>query len=171
MLISLFLAASVSAMPAKHGCQAPNHQQALGEYTFKKWWLDVYHAKLYQPQGAKAAQQAAPGTQLHITYLRSIKHEALVKQTQKQWQHMDLEASLPTKQWLKQLNQLWPNVKKDDCIAFEVGKNRQGIFYLGQKRLGVITEPQFSKVFLAIWLSPQTEYPKQRQQLLGRSGS
>lgn len=145
----------------------PPQQSPLGEYTFSKWWFDIYQARLYQSDGAKAAIHAQPGTLLQLTYLRDISHQNLVKQTQKQWQEMKLAPSLPIDSWLKRLNTIWPNVKKGDCIAFKVTSKGGGRFYLGTQYLGEIADPRFTQAFLAIWLGAKSQYPEQRANLLG----
>ncbi|CAG9297474.1 chalcone isomerase family protein [Celerinatantimonas diazotrophica] len=165
MLVTLLL---VSAMAVStNSCTAPAQQNPLGEYTFSKWWFDIYQARLYQSKGAQAAVQAQQGTLLQLTYLRDISHQDLVKQTQEQWQAMPLDPSLPVKQWLKRLNAIWPNVQKGDCIAFKVTQEGAGSFYLGTRYLGEITDPRFAKAFLAIWLGKHSQYPEQRANLLG----
>ncbi|CAG9000739.1 MAG: hypothetical protein CENE_02742 [Candidatus Celerinatantimonas neptuna] len=165
----LLICAVLSAAPAMHSCESPKGQHPLGQIMFTKWWFDIYRASLYQPLGTKSAQLGQPGTRLQITYLRSISHESLVKQTQKEWQYLKLESSLPLSHWSALLNQIWPDVSKGDCIEFRVLQNKSGAFYLGTQKIGQIEDPRFAPAFLSIWLSPGNHYPKLRRKLLGIS--
>lgn len=166
LIVTTLMAASVT-----HPCEPPKGQYPLGQITFTKWWFDVYRAKLYQPLGAKSAQKGQPGTRLQITYLRSIRHESLVKQTQKEWRYLRVKSSLPLLHWSEQLNRIWPNVNQGDCIEFRVLQNKNGAFYLGAQAIGQIEDPRFAPAFLSIWLSPRNHYPKLRKQLLGISNN
>lgn len=165
MLITLLLVAAMAV--GSNSCTAPIQQKPLGEYTFSKWWFDIYHARLYQTDGAKAAITAQQGTVLQLTYLRDISHQNLVKHTREQWQEIKLAPSLPVEQWLQSLDSIWPDVQKGDCIAFKVTQDGAGRFYLGARYLGEIADPQFAKAFLAIWLGANSQYPEQRANLLG----
>ncbi|MFM2486476.1 chalcone isomerase family protein [Celerinatantimonas yamalensis] len=163
----LFAASLAAAEPKSNACPVPADQILLGQFTLTKWWFDIYRAQLYQAKGVQAAKQAKPGTQLQITYLRTITHQELVKQTRKEWQKIKMVQALPTQQWLDKLNTIWPNVHKGDCIAFSVTPNGTSRFYLGAQPIGTIDDKRFAKAFLSIWLSPDNGYPKQRQKLLG----
>lgn len=168
LLLAVSLAVASSAEP--QSCLPPNDTVApLGEITFKKWFFSIYKARLYQPLGAQAAQQAAPGTELQITYLRDIDAQTLVKQTAKQWAALPLASSLPQQDWLATLSTLWPDVSLGDCLALRVTAAGHSQFYLGQQRLGTIADPRFAPTFLSIWLSANNNYPALRARLLGES--
>jgi len=41
-------------------------------------------------------------------------------------------------------------------------------FYVNGKRRGELREPEFARLFMGIWLAPQTSQPTLREALLGR---
>ncbi len=71
--------------------------------------------------------------------------------------------------WLKKLEVLWPDVGPGDIITCFVDELGYASFYFNEALLGVIQNPEFSKNFLAIWLSDQARNQKLRLTLLGRS--
>jgi len=45
------------------------------------------------------------------------------------------------------------------------------LFYSATGYLGAIEDPEFARVFFAIWLDPRTQTPDLRAALLGRNGT
>ncbi len=102
-----------------------------------------------------------------ITYAREIDRDDLVEATRDQWQAQGiLEQEPQSETWLRMLQSLWPDVGPGSQLAFVV-TDRQGQFWYrasaAQKDfipLGPRQSAAFSTRFLAIWLSPRTQYPR-----------
>ncbi|MFM2482873.1 chalcone isomerase family protein [Celerinatantimonas sp. YJH-8] len=168
MIAAIWLAMATASSTLEHTCVKPMDQQLLGKVTIKRWWVDIYQARLYQSNGPQAAQQARPGTRMQMTYFRDIKHQDLIKQTRKEWQKLAVGNKFPVEQWLNKLTNMWPDVKTGDCMEMRVASDHSAQFYYGEQKIGAITDPQFSRVFLSIWLSDENHYPKMRHELLGK---
>lgn len=70
--------------------------------------------------------------------------------------------------WLQQLAGLWPDVKPGDRFTFYVDGAGQGHFWLRDKPLGSLGDPQFPAAFLAIWLADNSRDPALTRQLRGQ---
>ncbi|WON78062.1 hypothetical protein [Serratia sp. UGAL515B_01] len=145
----------------------------VGSATLRWGPFDVYFSVLRTPAGRYEANQWPQA--LTINYQRDIAATDLVKATQEQWQAMKLAVPAEQQQrWLAQLSALWPSVTKGSQLTF-VGDNKGGLFYYrsqpGQpvRPIGERFDSDFRDAFLAIWLSPATQYPALRQQLTGGS--
>lgn len=163
----LALATATAHPPTTRTCVQPQSEQMLGEVTIKRWWIDIYQARLYQSQGAQAAQEARPGTRMQMTYFRDIKHQDMIKQTRKEWQKLAIGKQFPIEQWLDKLNAMWPDVKDGDCMELRILSDHRAQFFYGNEAIGTIADPHFSAAFLSIWLGKENLYPKMRHQLLG----
>ena len=60
---------------------------------------------------------------------------------------------------------MWPDISSGDSLTMLVDNNLS-IFYLNHKKIGLIEQQEFSKLFLDIWLSPNTSQLALRNKLL-----
>lgn len=107
---------------------------------------------------------------LEIRYLRDIDRDDLVDATRDQWQKM----GYPDEQinsWVPELDMLLMDVQSGEKLVYvSDGRHGEMIHYSLQDNahvLGVINDEQLNEAFLSIWLSPKTQYPKLRDQLIG----
>ena len=68
--------------------------------------------------------------------------------------------------YLPILQRLWPNIKDGDSLSLLIYQGRS-VFYFNNQYQGVIDDPEFGEIFLAIWLSDRTSQPSLRNELLG----
>lgn len=144
----------------------------VGDATLTWGPFTLYTSQLRTPDG----RYTGPGQNqaLIITYKREIDRQDLVEATRDQWHELGILESEPqSTTWLNMLRDLWPDVTPGTQLAF-VFNDKQGQFWYrasaGQKTftpLGPAQSEAFSQSFLAIWLSPHTQYPELRQQLIG----
>jgi hypothetical protein len=133
-------------------------------------FFDVYNSQLRTPSG-KYQPNAWPQA-LIITYLRDISSKALTQATGDQWQALGLMDEANQHRWLTQVQKIWPDVKAGNEITF-LADQQGGQFYFRADRtgtpapLGPRFDRSFRDAFLAIWLSPSTQYPQLRQGLIG----
>ena len=134
-----------------------------GDMKWRFWSL--YEANLFTETGDLTDEQPMA---LSLTYKRNIKAETLVKATEKEWLRMGVDHSNMSL-WVDRLFKLWPDVEKGDKISAVVDDRGRTTFYFNNESIGVFEDPEFSEVFLAIWLSEDARNQELRRNLLGLS--
>jgi len=144
----------------------PQEMKLIGEAELKVLWFRVYNARLESPQGAFIS--ASMPLLLTLEYQRDISKQELLEETRKQWQRAGIEPYDQTA-WLASLTELWPDIRRNDSLGFYQDADGDGHFYYNQRYLGSIRNSRFSRAFLDIWLSENSDFPQLTQQLTGRS--
>lgn len=141
----------------------------VGHATLTWGPFDVYHSQLRTPDGHY--QPAHWPQALSIEYLRSISRDELVKATDEQWEKLGLLPKAQSNGWSESVAKIWPDVTEGSQITF-MADTEGGQFYYRAPH-SVLTEPlgerfntDFRDAFLAIWLSPATQYPDLRKELI-----
>jgi hypothetical protein len=143
----------------------------VGEAQLTWFLFDVYESRLHSPSGGYiVSSDVTPHpVALEIRYQRSISNLQLLDATIEQWQALGYDSKLQ-KQWLDELMPIFPSVSSGDKLIY-VTNGISGDFYFDkndqQNHIGKIESEQLNDAFLAIWLSPNTEYPELREQLIG----
>lgn len=132
------------------------------KFTFLFW--DIYNSTLYTKSGSFEGSHKQ-GVIYNIEYLRDITSADLIKATKEQWQHLKVNES-QYKTFLPKLKLIWPDIKAGDSLTLHV-MDGVSVFYFNDEKVGTIGEKEFGKLFLDIWLSPDTSEPKLRKKLLG----
>ncbi|MFU2318276.1 hypothetical protein [Rahnella sp. PCH160] len=146
----------------------------VGHATLSWGPFDVYDSQLLTPEGHYQAQKWPQA--LVINYLRSIDREELTKATEEQWQALGLLEQARKNDWLNSVEKTWPDVSNGSGIVFLANENG-GQFYSRApnsvlfQAIGEPFTPAFRDAFLAIWLSPATQYPDLRSKLIGATAS
>jgi hypothetical protein len=166
MLATSALLASALSTPAfAASCEAsvPGDFSKVGETRLSVLFWDVYDATLYSPSGEyeKSERQA-----LNLNYLRDIDADDLIETTEEEWQKLKLDSS-EHEGWLAKLKDIWPNIKKGDCLLLVESDNGYAEFYQGEELLGTVESQEFTDQFLAIWLSPESRFEDERNELVG----
>jgi hypothetical protein len=145
----------------------------VGEADLNVLFFDIYTSRLLSPDGQyQVGDDVTPHPiALQIRYERSISSDQLVSATVKQWLLQGVEPAVANR-WASRLTTLFPGVKEDDRLLY-VTDGQSGEFYFSRNfapftALGKIDSEQFNDAFLAIWLSPNTEYPDHRLALIGK---
>lgn len=151
----------------------------VGEGQMKVMFWKVYIAEFFSlktPYNEDIYPKA-----LKLTYQRDIEKQAFIEATQDQWQKLNkhfpqrLVSQAKEDEWLKQLNDIFPNIKTDDVIIFTLNNDKVARFFLTTNKnsdessfitLGQINDTAFGEYFLSIWLSERTTEPKLRKKLL-----
>ena len=171
---SLAVALTLSITPSlalASDCHAavPDDQKSVGETRLSVLFWDVYDARLFTPSGKFDWQQRKQHRKtLVLDYLRDIKAADLVDKTAEEWERLDFDHE-DQQQWLATLNEIWPDIKEGDCLALVENEAGYADFYQGDKLLGTIENATFTEQFLAIWLSPESRYEDERDELTGAS--
>lgn len=143
--------------------------QLIGQTTFRKYGFHIYDASYWLLERKPADRPAANSNALMIEYARDIKAKKLVASTAKQWNKIGISKDYPTEQWLNELTAIWPDVSNGDLLIALVTQGGPTQFYSGDRLLGEIKDTEFGPAFLAIWLSNESRYQKNRKELLNES--
>jgi hypothetical protein len=102
---------------------------------------------------------------LVINYNKNISKQRLVEASIQQIKKHNQLTETDSQNIVKKLSEIFPEVKKGDQIS---AAYFQGIITLehNQKRIGIISEPIFTKQFINIWLNPQNEFKEMRFDLV-----
>lgn len=176
-LFSVLSLRAESTTSQEHEEQIANWRDwpVVGQATLSWLFWDVYHSKLRTEDGVyvdiQGQEVARHPLVLEIHYLRTISREQLLDATGKQWQKLGYSAE-QIELWLAQLTELFPSVDKGQRLVYFSDGQQGQLWYspsLGeQQKQGLVLDPQLNEAFLAIWLSPRSDYPKLRNQLIGK---
>lgn len=139
----------------------------VGEAKFRVLFWDIYKSRLLTSNGTYSEKAPKLPVLFEIRYLRDITSKDLIERTVEQWQHVGKKES-EYSDFVQQLEELWPNIKKGDQLSLLAGNNGSEFFHNGES-IGVIESREFGALFLSIWLSEKTSQPKLRNQLLGKT--
>ena len=142
----------------------PTNLSLVGQSSLSFFWWDIYDAELYNQSGQY--QQDQWPLLLKLTYQRSIKSVDLLEETDSQWQRFNISQE-QRQFWLSQLAKIWPDVHKDDSIAFYVDNSGNCHFYFNQSFIGSVNDAEFSVHFANIWLAKDGPFPKMTRKLTG----
>lgn len=137
----------------------------VGSAKFSVLFWDIYNSTLYTKSGRYLHNNSPKSLLFEIEYLRDITSIDLVDRTIEQWKHLDIAES-EYRQFVPILKAIWPDISSGDKLTMLL-QNNQSVFYFNDVRVGHIEAKEFSKLFLDIWLSPNTSQAKLRNQLLG----
>ncbi|TMP35949.1 hypothetical protein [Pseudoalteromonas rubra] len=190
-LNGLILSAALIVAPAAVSTQAEaststelSELDLRGTADLRYLFWDIYSAALYT--GGEDYRETEYPQILSLTYKRDIEAQELVDATEEQWQKQQLSLD-NSEQWLRQLVQLWPDIRKGNQLILVVDEDLQSRFYFrpeppaelsaslsesdlkaSARFLGAIKDSAFGPAFLGIWLSEKTTEPELRKQLIGR---
>lgn len=140
--------------------------QLVGKILYTYWFWDIYYAALYAPTKNFSWRHSFF---LKLTYLRDFSAKSIIEETIDQMTSQTQKNSDDDlKKWQNQLQNIFPDIKKNQSlIGYYDGKQRT-LFFTGQGRyLGQVDSLAFSKSFFAIWLSDQSENLELSRQLRG----
>lgn len=158
VVAAFFCSVAAAAIPA--------NVKLVGQGQFSYLFWDLYQAQLYTKDGAWGSYQQSVPVVLKLTYQRDISKVDFIEATVDQWEHLQGKVTTQHKDWAKQLDKLWTDVKKGDQLSCVLLTDGHVEFYFNDKLLGTIKDPAFGPAFLDIWLSDKTSAPKLRRQLL-----
>lgn len=137
--------------------------QPVGSASLKVLWFNVYDARLLTSNGVFEEGKSAA---LELVYLRDIRKKNLLQETRKQLENK-LDPDI-MEQGLQQLDDIWPDIKKQDSLMFYLENANSGHFFYNSEQIGQVNVPGFAAAFLDIWVSEESKYPELAAQLTGR---
>ena len=156
--------AATSALVVAYDALPPLKQ--VGTSSLRVMVFKVFDSELFTETGEW--QDPKTSFRYELTYARNISGSALASQTTKEWDHLGFTDERQAS-WVEYLETIWPDVTKGDTITFDVDAVGVGRFYFNGEWLGVVQDPDFAPMFIAIWLSPETSRPAHREGLLADS--
>lgn len=136
----------------------------VGQGGMTWMFMDIYHASLYSGDGTY--QKSVYPQALTIKYKKNISKSQLIKATKGQWKKLSVDNAV-YQTWVKDLDRLWPDIKKGDQLTLFIEQSGNGYFYHNGTPLGSVDSPEFASAFLSIWLSENTSQPALRKKLIG----
>ena len=132
-------------------------------------WLGitVYDVNLWTAPQFVPERFGAHAFALEIRYARTISGSTLADTSLKQMQALEAQPGARQAQWRQALIGAFPDVKPGDRLTgMHLPDKGLRLYFNGQLHK-VIDDPLLSQSFFAIWLSPGTQEPRLRAQLLG----
>ncbi len=151
-----------SAVQAMAGAEL----QLRGQGRLRFLGLGVYDASLWTARDFRASRFDAHPFVLELTYLRDFADTDIARASLEQMRRHGAFDEAQAGRWQAQLVEALPSVRKGERLA---GVHRPGrgvsFFHQGQP-VGEVADPQFARLFFAIWLGEATSAPALRQALL-----
>jgi len=164
LLILALLASPAWAMPEILQSEGGWQKRGSGELSW--FGLRVYRATLWT-KGENADRNAAP-LALTLEYRREIRGARIARSSIDEMRRLGApETSLA--RWDERLRALFPDVAPGDQLTGVHLASGATRFYFGDRYLGEIGEPEFSRHFFGIWLDARTRAPEVREALLQES--
>ncbi len=144
----------------------------VGQATLSWLWLDIYSSQLRSPNGVyqQVGDISPHPIALEIRYMRDISSQQLIEATEEQWQKQGYSQG-QVDVWIPMLSAIFPSVKTGEKLVYVTDGSAGEFTYIAQNGeqhvVGTISDESLNDAFLAIWLSPKTEYQHLREQLLG----
>lgn len=135
-----------------------------GRLTY--WGLAVYDASLWVTPGFRREALGSHAFALELHYLRAFSAADIARRSIEEMRRAGSFSPQQAQRWGDALRQAFPDVKKGDRI---LGVHRPGVgarFFYNGSPSGEIADPQFARLFFAIWLGPATSEPALRAALL-----
>lgn len=163
VLLSFWMASSLWASEALLPGAQPSPPQRL-----KIWGFEIYDALLWSRPGFSVQQYTAQGFGLELVYLRKFDGKDIAARSIEEMKKIGTFSPDQERTWLKAMIDIFPNVQKGDSLLGIYKPNEGAEFWSNQKRLGVVSDPQFAKLFFGIWLHEATPAPAIRQAWLNK---
>ena len=160
---------SVSTPSAGHP-QLPG-SRLQGQGLLRYLGLRVYQARLWALPNFRATHALEQPLVLELEYLRSLKGAAIAERSLQEMRRVGPIDEAQAQRWLAEMQRLFPDVQAGDRLSGLLQPGQGARFWLNQKPLGQIDEPQFARLFFGIWLAPTTSEPDLRTALLGPTES
>lgn len=161
----LIAPATVRAAPPE---LAHLRQMALAQMRF--FGLLIYDIRLWAQAPVDTQSWGQQVLALELIYARSLSGREIAKRSLAEMRRQAEISASQAQVWLREMEAAFPDVKAGDRIS---GLNEPGegiSFFVNGRLQRRIADPLFARLFLGIWLAPQSSEPGLRKQLLGGTG-
>jgi len=139
----------------------------LGNGEFSWFGISLYTADLWRgvTQNEQGAEEAT--VLLNLNYNKNIPSKRIISVTRKEWSRLNTGSEEQQRTWLNTLEKILPDVSEGDQLSSLVTASGRTRFMYQGEVIGEVSDPEFGKAFLSIWLHPETRASNLRKQLLG----
>jgi hypothetical protein len=155
--------ASHAALPSPVSESVPN-AEVVGKDMFTYYLFDVYEATLFAPKGE---YEKGKPIALTLKYQRSLDGKKIAERSIDEMKKQAKLDSDKAKRWLKDMVDIFPDVKEGDVLTGVATEEGNALFYFNGENAGEVKDPEFTQKFFDIWLGENTSEPKFRRALLG----
>jgi hypothetical protein len=127
--------------------------------------MRIYDARLWSPV-AVTGDGASQPLALELIYARSIQSDLIVSSSLREMQRVGPFSDEQSSRWARAMAPLFPNIQAGDRITGVQRPGQSARFFFNGVLRGEVIDPEFTRLFFGIWLSPRTSDPQLRQQLL-----
>jgi Chalcone isomerase-like len=138
-------------------------QKPYGKGQFTAMWLTVYDAALWTD--APKWSWDSPFA-ISLLYHMDIDSKDLSEKSVEEIEKISPLTDAQTESYTAQFDKLFPDVREGDEITAIYIPGKATYVYHNGTQTGSITDPDFAKRFMSIWLSERTSSPKLRRALL-----
>ena len=160
-LLAALAAWPLVALPAFAAPDPALGLKRWGSGDFRRFGFLVYHATLWAGD-----DPLRPPLALRLDYKRSIAGSAIAEASVKEMRQLGA-AEADLKRWGAEMARIFPDVRDGDHLTGLYRPDGAAFLFNGSVR-GEIAEPEFARLFFAIWLDPRTSAPDLRAALLRR---
>lgn len=139
----------------------------VGEASLRYWGLQIYKARLWALPSAQVNHIADHPLVLELEYQRDLKGSAIADRSLSEMLRAGAIPEPQAQQWLAQMQRIFPDIKTGDKLTGHHHPEQGVSFTYNGRSIGRIADPEFSRRFFGIWLSPTTSQPEMRTALLG----
>jgi hypothetical protein len=163
----LWLALPAAATPANPTHVQLNGSRLQGEATLRYWGLKVYHAKLWTLPSFRPSEATEQPLVLELEYLLNLKGSAIADTSIQEMRRAGRFTDAQAQRWLGEMQRLFPDVKPGDRLSGLLLPGQGVRFWHNSRPLGEVSDAEFARLFVGIWLAPTTSEPQMRLSLLG----
>ena len=139
-----------------------------GAATMRFFGMRIYEAKLWTLSSAVDARNwASTPLALELIYARSLSGREIAKRSLVEMRRQIEISAANAEKWLAEMEAAFPDVKEGDRISGVVTDPGAAIqFFINGKPGRKVADAMFARLFIGIWLAPQTSEPALRKALL-----
>ena len=141
--------------------------QLSGSATLRFLGMEVYQAQLWVRPGFSPRTWAEQPLALELRYARSFPAKAIAERSLEEMQRQQPLTEAQTSRWRAELMAALPDVSAGDRLVGQYEPGAGLRFFFNGKTIGRVDDPLFARLFIGIWLSPQSSEPTLRAALLG----
>jgi hypothetical protein len=143
--------------------------QARGQGRLRFMGLRVYDIKLWSPEPL-GPDWTRHTLALELTYARSLKGPLIAERSLKEMRRQGEIPEPKAQAWLNAMVAAFPDVAENDRLVGRYAPGEPARFWFNSQPRPAQLDPEGSRWFFGIWLSPQTSELALREQLLGGRG-
>lgn len=153
-------AAVVSALP---------DARLAGEGVLRWFGFKIYEAKLWtSSRGIDPRRFSASAFALDLRYSRALEGKSIALVSHEEIERLGLGDAQRRSAWRAAMLRIFPDVVEGDRLTGVHQPGRGTEFFLNDRRVGTIDDPEFGGAFFAIWLDARTSEPGLRERLFER---